>query len=85
MINRPHQFVVSSGKIIIDRHHMTAFSEQRVQISWQGCGKCLALARFHFSDVTARDLYTGVYLAIIRHHLQSSFGCERRQRKCFRD
>ena len=62
-VNLAHFLAVTSGKVIVDRNDMHAFSRQRVQICGHGCNESLTFTRFHFrnaalmKDDTAHQLY----------------------------
>ena len=63
-VNLTHFLAVTSGKVIVNRNDMHAFSRKCVQICGHGCYEGLTFTRFHFrnaalmKDDTAHQLYT---------------------------
>ena len=52
LVERHHPLRVAAGQVVVDRHHVHAFAQQRVGVRRQRGDQRLALAGLHLGDLT---------------------------------
>ena len=75
VVNLPHPNGVSSGKVIIDGHHMDALAGNSVEIRRQGGDQSLALACPHLGDFPLMQNNPAQKLDIKMPLAECSSGC----------
>ena len=65
MINGTHPHRVPARQVVVDRDYVDACARKSVQINGQGGYQGLALAGFHFGDLTVVQHYTADKLHVV--------------------
>ena len=69
VIEPSHPLAVTLGEVVVHRHHVHAFSAERVQIHRQSTNERFSFSRFHFRDTSFVEDHASDELHVKRDHV----------------